>query len=75
MACAAIVAKAALRVYSVSKAGGCFLTEQQKISHILATVDLKIEAEEQRKAALQVLFKSMLHQLMTGRLPVKEMEL
>ncbi len=51
------------------------MTEQQKISHILATVDRKIEAEEQHKATLQVLFKSMLHQLMTGRLPVKEVEL
>lgn len=28
--------------------------------------------EEQRKAALQALFKSMLHQLMTGQVRVKE---
>jgi type I restriction enzyme S subunit len=33
----------------------------------LQTVDCKIEAEEQRKAALQALFKAMLHQLMTGQ--------
>ena len=31
-------------------------------------VDRKIEAEEQRKAALQALFKTMLHLLMTGRM-------
>jgi len=29
-------------------------------------VDCRIEAEEQRKAALQALFKTMLQQLMTG---------
>jgi len=35
-------------------------------------VDVQIAAEEQRKAALQALFKSMLHQLMTGQIRVKE---
>jgi type I restriction enzyme S subunit len=44
------------------------LSEQHAITHILSTVDRKIAAEEQRKAALQALFKSMLHQLMTGQL-------
>ena len=37
-------------------------------------MDRKIEAEEQRKAALQALFKAMLHQLMTGQLRVKEVK-
>jgi len=35
-------------------------------------VDRKIEAEEQRKAALQALLKTMLHQLMTGRVRVRD---
>jgi type I restriction enzyme S subunit len=44
------------------------LSEQEEIAHILATTDCKIAVEENRKAALQALFKSMLHQLMTGQL-------
>jgi type I restriction enzyme S subunit len=44
--------------------------EQSEISRILDAAKRKIAAEEQRKAALQALFKSMLHQLMTGRLRV-----
>jgi type I restriction enzyme S subunit len=44
------------------------LPEQEEIAHQLAAADRKIEAEEQRKAALQSLFKAMLHQLMTGQL-------
>jgi type I restriction enzyme S subunit len=44
------------------------LSEQHAITHILSTVDRKIAVEENRKAALQALFKSMLHQLMTGQL-------
>jgi len=46
------------------------LSEQHEMTYILSTVDRKIEAEEQRKAALQALFKSMLHQLMTGQIRV-----
>jgi type I restriction enzyme S subunit len=46
------------------------LPEQQEIVRILTVVDRKIKAEEQRKAALQALFKSMLHQLMTGQVRV-----
>jgi type I restriction enzyme S subunit len=41
-----------------------------EIVHMLSAVDRKIEAEEQRKAALQALFKTMLHQLMTGQVRV-----
>lgn len=48
--------------------------EQQQIADILSTVDHKIEAEESREAALQELFKSMLHQLMTGQLRAKDIE-
>jgi type I restriction enzyme S subunit len=48
------------------------LSEQQEIAQILAVADRKIEVEEQRKAALQELFQSTLHQLMTGQIRVKE---
>jgi type I restriction enzyme S subunit len=44
------------------------VSEQGEIAHILTTADRKIAAEEQRQAALQELFKSMLHQLMTGQI-------
>jgi len=49
-------------------------TEQQEIVRILSTVDNKIDAEEKRKAALQALFKTMLHLLMTGKVRVKDLE-
>jgi len=43
------------------------LFEQCEIARILQTVDRKIEVEEQRKAALEALFKALLHDLMTAR--------
>jgi type I restriction enzyme S subunit len=46
--------------------------EQSRIADMLDAVSHKIEAEERRKAALQGLFQSMLHQLMTGQLRVPE---
>ncbi|RKY65868.1 MAG: hypothetical protein DRQ08_04580 [Candidatus Latescibacterota bacterium] len=46
------------------------LTEQHKIARILQAVDRKIEAEENRKAALEALFKILLHHLMTGKVRV-----
>ena len=46
------------------------LPEQRAIARILTAVDTKIAAEEKRKAALQTLFKTMLHQLMTGQIRV-----
>jgi len=49
-------------------------TEQQEIVRMVSAVDNKIESEENRKAALQTLFKTMLHLLMTGKVRVKEME-
>ena len=48
------------------------LSEQREIARILQAVDRKIEAEERRRAALQALFKTMLHLLMTGRIRVEE---
>ena len=50
------------------------VAEQQETARILAAVDTKIETEEKRKAALQTLFKTMLHLLMTGRVRVKDLE-
>jgi len=48
------------------------IEEQKKIADILDATVKKIEAELNRKAALQELFKSMLHQLMTGQIRLKE---
>jgi type I restriction enzyme S subunit len=50
------------------------ITEQEEIAHSLSAADCKIEAEEQRKAALQALFKAMLHQLMTGQIRLRATE-
>jgi type I restriction enzyme S subunit len=50
------------------------LPEQQKIALMLSSVDKKTETEENRKAALQTLFKTMLDQLMTGKTRVKDLE-
>ena len=46
-------------------------TEQSKIASVLSTVDRKIETEQARKAALDNLFKSLLANLMTGKIRVK----
>ncbi len=47
---------------------------QQKIAPTLSTVDKKIEAEENKKKALDELFKSLLHNLMTGKVRVNHPE-
>ncbi|MDR5704350.1 MAG: restriction endonuclease subunit S [Armatimonadota bacterium] len=49
------------------------LPEQQAIADILRTVDRRIEAEENRKRALEALFKTLLHHLMTGKVRVKDL--
>jgi type I restriction enzyme S subunit len=51
------------------------LSEQQKIAEILSSVDEKIQKEEERKRALENLFKSMLHNLMTGKIRVRSLNL
>ncbi|MCS7204059.1 MAG: restriction endonuclease subunit S, partial [Leptospiraceae bacterium] len=62
-----------LQTYSISK----FLIpipplpEQKVIAHILQTIDDKIQKEEAKKKALENLFKSMLHNLMSGKIRVK----
>jgi len=47
-----------------------WLSEQREIARILMTVDRKIEAEENHKQALDVLFKTLLHNLMTAKIRV-----
>ena len=46
--------------------------EQREIARALLTIDEKIAAEENRKQTLEVLFKTLLHDLMTGKLRVKD---
>ncbi len=46
------------------------LFEQKEIARILLAVDARITAEEQRKAALEGLFKSRPHPLMTGQVRI-----
>ena len=50
------------------------LPTQKKIASILSTVDKKIEAEENKKKAIDELFKSLLHNLMTGKIRVNHLE-
>ena len=47
------------------------LEEQQKIAQILQSIDQRIEKEEKYKNALQNLSKSLLHNLMTGKIRVR----
>ncbi|MBK8903119.1 MAG: restriction endonuclease subunit S [Anaerolineaceae bacterium] len=51
------------------------LKEQRKISSILQSIDHKVSTEQKKKHALEILFKSVLHQLMTGQIRVSDMEL
>ncbi|RTH07237.1 hypothetical protein CSW47_02035 [Thermus scotoductus] len=46
------------------------LPEQREIARVLQAVDRRIQAEEAYARALDDLFKSLLHELMTGRLRV-----
>lgn len=51
------------------------LPVQQKIASILSAVDAKIEAEENKKQALEELFKTLLHNLMTAKIRVNNLEI
>ncbi len=51
------------------------LSEQQQISSILSTIDSKIESEENKKNTLEELFKSMLHNLMTAKIRINNLEI
>jgi type I restriction enzyme S subunit len=50
------------------------LPVQQKIASILSAIDAKIEAEENKKQALEELFKTLLHNLMTAKIRVNHLE-
>lgn len=47
---------------------------QQKIVNILSVKDKKIETEQTRKKVLEQLFKTLLHNLMTGKIRVNHLE-
>lgn len=46
------------------------LTEQKQIASILSSIDVKIDAEENKKKAISELFKSLLQNLMTAKVRV-----
>jgi|GEM_PF-2560338 len=48
------------------------LDEQRRIVEILAAIDAKIDAERRRLAALEDLYRTLLHGLMTGALRVDD---
>ncbi|RTH18475.1 restriction endonuclease [Thermus scotoductus] len=48
------------------------LSEQREIARILRSVDEHIEAEERKKAALEALFKTLLHHLMMAKIRLPE---
>jgi len=50
------------------------LEEQKQIAHILSTADKKIEVENKRKAALEELFRTLLHRFMIGEVRLKDVE-
>ena len=50
------------------------LPTQQKIASILSAIDAKIEAEENKKKALEELFKTLLDNLMTAKIRVNHLE-
>lgn len=51
------------------------LTEQKQIASILSAIDSKIQAEEQKKEALEQLFKSLLRDLMSGKIRVNNLKI
>ena len=51
------------------------LPEQREIARMLQAVDAKIAAEQARRAALEELFKSLLHELMSGRIRLSDFPL
>ncbi len=51
------------------------ILEQEQIVNALSSVDTKIRVEETRKASLDILFKTLLHNLMTGKVRVDSFDL
>jgi type I restriction enzyme S subunit len=50
-------------------------TEQQQIADMLSTIDQKIEYHTTKKQKLEDLFRTLLHELMTAKIRVNEVEL
>ncbi|MEM3374560.1 MAG: restriction endonuclease subunit S, partial [Candidatus Woesearchaeota archaeon] len=50
------------------------LQEQEKIASILSVIDENIEVYERKKKTLDELFRSMLQNLMTGKIRVKDLD-
>ena len=51
------------------------LDEQKDIVEILEAIDQKIDLHEQKAAVLKALFRTLLHKLITGKVPVSELDL
>jgi type I restriction enzyme S subunit len=51
------------------------LDQQREIASLLAAIDEKLDADERRRSALQSLFSSLLHHLMTGKVRVDDFDL
>ena len=47
---------------------------QQQIAYMLTAVDRRIEAQENKKKALEELFKTLLNNLTTGKIRVNQLE-
>ena len=52
-----------------------FLPEQEKIADILTKIDQKIQIHKKKKLRLKELFKTMLNQLMTGKIRVHKLNI
>jgi type I restriction enzyme S subunit len=51
------------------------LIEQNEIANILQKLDEKVEAEIDKKQALEELFRTLLEKLMTGQIRVNDLDL
>lgn len=51
------------------------LEEQREIAQVLSTIDLKLDLHRRKSTVLEELFKTLLHDLMTGQIRVDELEL
>ncbi len=51
------------------------LLEQEKIADILTKIDQKIETHRKKRSSLEELFKTALHQLMTGKIRVHKLNI
>lgn len=50
------------------------MADQEKITEALMTVDSKLQVEEDHRETLARLFRTLLHDLMTARIRVNDLE-